>query len=101
MSNPPVREAKPLAQWNAATVLAAVAEDYELEAGALVRRDDRHSARAMAASLCRRHTLATLPPAHTGDASRDRRPVGSLACRPCAGPHPCAGGAVEDLGALA
>jgi hypothetical protein len=59
-SDCPPRAARQLAQRDAATVLAAVAEYYGLEAGALKRRYDRHVARAMAAWLCRRHTQATL-----------------------------------------
>src|SRR5262249_48866610 len=34
------------------------------------------------------------------DAQRDRRPVGTVACRQCAGPDPPVGNAVEDRGAL-
>jgi putative transposase len=56
----PLREALQLTRLDAGTVLAAVSEYYELEAGALSRRHARHIARAMAAWLCRRHTLATL-----------------------------------------
>jgi putative transposase len=60
LSDPPLREARQLTKLDAPTVLAAVAEYYELEAGALTRRYDRHIARAVAAWLCRRHTQATL-----------------------------------------
>jgi REP element-mobilizing transposase RayT len=60
LSDPPLREARQLSRLSAETVLAAVAEHYDLEAGALTRRHDRHIARTMAAWLCRRHTQATL-----------------------------------------
>jgi REP element-mobilizing transposase RayT len=60
LSDPPLREARQLAKLEAATVLAAVAAYYDLEADALLRRYDRHVARAMAAWFCRRHTQATL-----------------------------------------
>jgi putative transposase len=59
-SDPPLREARQLTKLDVATVLAAVAEFYDLEPGALLRRHDRHIARPMAAWLCRRHTQATL-----------------------------------------
>ena len=56
----PLREARELAAPDAGVILAAVRAYYDLDAGALRRRHDRHIARAMAAWLCRRHTEATL-----------------------------------------
>jgi chromosomal replication initiation ATPase DnaA len=59
-SDPPSREARQLATLDPGTVLATVAEYYDLETGSLLQRYDRHVARALAAWLCRRHTQATL-----------------------------------------
>jgi REP element-mobilizing transposase RayT len=59
-SDPPQPEARRLACSGFATVVAAVAEYYELEADALRRRHDRHVARPMAAWVGRRRTRATL-----------------------------------------
>jgi hypothetical protein len=59
-SDPPAREARHLAGRDAGAVVAAVAEHYALDPGALRRCHDRHIARAMAAWLCRCHTVAPL-----------------------------------------
>jgi len=61
-SDPPLREARQLTltRVDAATLLRAVADYYDLSSEALQRRHDRHIARGMAAWLCRRHTVATL-----------------------------------------
>jgi len=59
-SDPPLREVRQLAGLDVDDILAAVADHYGLDAGALTRRHDRHIARSVAAWLCRRHTEATL-----------------------------------------
>lgn len=56
----PSRAARQLAGLEVETVLAAVSAYYGLDAGALRRSRDRHIARALAAWLCRRHTIAPL-----------------------------------------
>jgi hypothetical protein len=59
-SDPPSPAARQLAGLEVETVLAAVREYYDLEAAALRQSRDRHVARALAAWLCRRHTIAPL-----------------------------------------
>jgi REP element-mobilizing transposase RayT len=59
-SNPPLPEARQLAALDPNRIFAAVAAFYGLEESALARRHDRHRARAVAAWLCRRHTVAPL-----------------------------------------
>jgi hypothetical protein len=59
-SDPPVAETGQLAGLDARRIFAAVTSLYGLDDQALSRRYDLHVARAVAASLCRRHTEATL-----------------------------------------
>jgi hypothetical protein len=59
-SNPPVAEARQLAELDPKSIFAAVTSFYRLDDEGLSRRYDPHVARAVAAWLCRRHTEATL-----------------------------------------
>ena len=59
-SDSPPRKARQLAGLEVDTVLAAVREYYDLDADGLRRSHDRHIGRALAAWLCRRHTIAPL-----------------------------------------
>lgn len=60
VSDPPVPEALHLSGLDPDFICNAVAEHYGLEPSSLSVRHDAHIARAVAASLCRRHTEASL-----------------------------------------
>jgi hypothetical protein len=60
LADPAAPEARPLAALDPEVICNAVVSYYGLDSSALLCRYDPHLARAVAASLCRRHTEAPL-----------------------------------------